>query len=85
MSKSQEERQDLELRLVAEKAHRDQESKNALTTIEKNNIQLNAQVYSMKCEVETWKQKAEATSKEAQLLKEQLKGVQVREFVYTSI
>lgn len=77
MDKLQEEKRVLELQLVSEKASREQDSKNYETDLEKNNMQFNTQIYSIKCEVETWKRQAEATKKEASWLKEQLKTVEV--------
>ncbi len=77
MIKLQEEKRVLELQLVSEKASREQDSKNYVTDLEKNNMQLNTQVYSIKCEVETWKRQAEATKKESMWLKDQLKTVEV--------
>lgn len=65
------------MKLVAEKALRDQETKNTTTLLEKKEMEFNAQLYSMKCEVETFKQKADAKNQETQLLKEQLKIVEV--------
>lgn len=75
--KLHEEKRVLELQLVSEKASREQDSKNYITDLEKNNMQLNTKTYSIKCEVETWKRQAEATKKEAVWLKEQLKTVEV--------
>jgi hypothetical protein len=77
--KLQDEKRVLELKLVSERASREEDSKNALTDLEKNNMQLNTQIYSIKCEVETWKRKAEATLKESGWLKEQLKSLEVRQ------
>ncbi|XP_021945188.1 myosin-1B isoform X1 [Folsomia candida] len=75
--KLHEEKRVLELQLVSEKASREQDSKNYITDLEKNNMQLNTKTYSIKCEVETWKRQAEATKKEAVWLKEQLKTVEL--------
>lgn len=77
MSKLQEDKRSLELQLVSEKASRDQEAKNAAMEIEKNNVQQNAQMYSIKCEAESWKRKADATNAECTLLKEQMRAVEV--------
>lgn len=56
---------------------RDQEAKNAVMEVEKNKVQKNAEIYSIKCETETWKRKAEAAGTECSWLKEQMKTVEV--------
>jgi len=76
-AKCQEEKRSLELQLVTEKALCEQEVKYGSSELEKHHVQFNAQIYAMKCEVETWKRKAEGGLKESALLKEQLQSVEV--------
>ncbi|CAL8111367.1 unnamed protein product [Orchesella dallaii] len=77
VSKLQEEKRSLELQLISEKASREQESKNASMEIEKNNVQQNAHLYSVKCEAESWKRKADAITTECTWLKDQMKTVEM--------
>ena len=82
LNKCQDAVRDLELKLVAERSLRDQDSKKASLQLEKHTMDYRAQIYAIKCEAETWKQKAESTSRETQLLKEQLKVVEVFLYCY---
>ncbi|ODM95778.1 hypothetical protein Ocin01_10904, partial [Orchesella cincta] len=77
VSKLQEEKRSLELQLISEKASREQESKNAAMEIEKNSVHQNAHLYSVKCEAESWKRKADAITTECTWLKEQMKTVEM--------
>lgn len=45
--------------------------------MEKNIVHQNAEIYSLKCEVESWKRKAEAAVTESAWLKDQMKAVEV--------
>jgi hypothetical protein len=75
----EEEKRGLELELVGERAKRDQDGKNASADLENARVQLNTQMYALRCEGETWRRKAEANQQEVKWLKEQMKTLEVRE------
>lgn len=49
--------------------------------MEKATMELNTEIYSIKCDAEMWKRKADAAAKESEWLKEQLKTLEVGEVV----